>query len=174
MRHLVRQVFDKDGTLLAEHDWLHDDPTYANFFLRSAAERGEWLPVRLRDQAGPQPDYVPVSAGADQPEAVFAGVDVQRDRISVSTASHQASPGISLVFGAVDVQRGRIDRVELHQHSIQVGTCDRGVALSYVETGRESVVFLLSDDQVALHIASLIKARYQAFGGVKAAAGQGA
>jgi len=45
MRHLVRQVFDKDGTLLAEHDWLHDDPTYANFFLRSAAERGEWLPA---------------------------------------------------------------------------------------------------------------------------------
>lgn len=43
MRRLVRQVFDKDGTLLAEHDWLHDDPTYANCFLRSAAVRGEWL-----------------------------------------------------------------------------------------------------------------------------------
>lgn len=43
MRRLVRQVFDKDGTLLAEHDWLHEDPTYANWFLRSAAVRGEWL-----------------------------------------------------------------------------------------------------------------------------------
>lgn len=45
LRQLVRQVFDKDGVLLAEHDWLHDDPTYANFFLRAAAERGEWRPA---------------------------------------------------------------------------------------------------------------------------------
>ena len=80
---------------------------------------------------------------------------------------------LSLVFGAVDVQQGRIDRVALHQHSIQVGTCDRGVTLSYVETGRESVVFVLSCEQVESHIADLTQARQQAFGGVKAAAGQG-
>lgn len=81
---------------------------------------------------------------------------------------------ISLVFGAVDVQQGRIDRVALHQHSIQVGTCDRGVTVSYVETGRESVVFILSGEQVDLHIAALTQARQQAFGGATAAAGQGA
>lgn len=70
----------------------------------------------------------------------------------------------------MDVQRGRIDRVTLHQRSIQVGTC----AVSYVETGRESVVFALNSDQLALHVADLLKAAYQAFGGATAAVGQGA
>ena len=81
LRHLVRQVFDKDGMLLAEHDWLHEDPTYANFFLRSAAVRGEWLheATVAAKQAG-----------------VFAGADVQRDRISVSTANHQVESWSSL------------------------------------------------------------------------------
>lgn len=85
LRQLVRQVFDKDGVLLAEHDWLHDDPTYANFFLRSAAERGEWLPVKLRAQADAQPADPQVSADeAAQGQApVFAGADVQRERIGV-------------------------------------------------------------------------------------------
>lgn len=78
------------------------------------------------------------------------------------------------MFGAVDVLPGRIDRVALHQHSIQVGTCDRGVTLSYVETGRDSVVFILSGEQVDLHIAALTQARQQAFGGATATAGQGA
>lgn len=73
----------------------------------------------------------------------------------------------------MDVQPGRIDRVTLHQRSIQVGVCDAGVTLSYVETGRESVVFVLSCEQVESHIADLTQASQQAFGGVKAAAGQG-
>lgn len=81
---------------------------------------------------------------------------------------------LSLVFGAVDVQQGRIDRVALHQHSIQVGTCDRGVTVSYVETGRESVVFVLSQQQAESHIAALQQACQQAFGGAPAEAGQGA
>ncbi|MEN9492328.1 MAG: hypothetical protein RJA63_2777 [Pseudomonadota bacterium] len=81
---------------------------------------------------------------------------------------------LSLVFGAVDVQQGRIDRVALHQHSIQVGTCDRGVTVSYVETGRESVVFILNREQVESHIADLTQASQQAFGGAAAVAGQGA
>ena len=98
LRELLRQVYWKDGTLLAEHDWLHDDPTYASFFLRSAAERGEWLPVKLRDQAGTQPDAVPVPAAADQSEVVFFGVDVQCDRISVLTAGHQAKANTRLVI----------------------------------------------------------------------------
>ena len=71
------------------------------------------------------------------------------------------------------MQPGRIDRVALHQHSIQVGTCDRGVTLSYVETGRESVVFVLSGEQVDLHIEALTQARQQAFGDAAAAGGQG-
>lgn len=73
----------------------------------------------------------------------------------------------------MDVQPGRIDCVTLHQRSIQVGVCDAGVTLSYVETGRESVVFVLSCEQVESHIADLTQAHRQAFGGVKAAAGQG-
>lgn len=86
LRELVRQVYWKDGTLLAEHDWLHDDPTYANFFLRSAAERGEWQPVKLRADA--KPTDAPVSADtAGQGQApVFAGVDVRQDRISVRSS----------------------------------------------------------------------------------------
>ena len=71
------------------------------------------------------------------------------------------------------MQPGRIDCVTLHQRSIQVGVCDAGVTLSYVETGRESAVFVLSGEQVDSHIAALNQARQQAFGGVKAAAGQG-
>ncbi len=98
LRELVRQVYWKDGTLLAEHDWLHDDPIYANCFLRSAAERGEWLPTKLRDQAGSKPDSAPVSADADQPEPVFAGADVQRDRISVSIAAHPAKADARLLI----------------------------------------------------------------------------
>jgi hypothetical protein len=69
LRHTVSQVFWKDGTLLAEHDWLHDDPIYANCFLRSAAERGEWLPVKLRAQTDAQPadanPATPAPAGPD-------------------------------------------------------------------------------------------------------------
>ena len=72
------------------------------------------------------------------------------------------------------MQRGRIDRVTLHQRSIQVGTCDAGVTLSYVETGRESVVFILNREQVESHIADLTQASQQAFGGTTAKAGQGA
>lgn len=73
----------------------------------------------------------------------------------------------------MDVQPGRIDRVTLHQRSIQVGVCDAGVTLSYVETGRESVVFVLSCEQVESHIADLTKAWWRAFGGVKPSAGLG-
>ncbi len=80
---------------------------------------------------------------------------------------------IPFKLGEVDVQSGRIDCVTLHQRSIQVGVCDAGVTLSYVETGRESVVFVLSREQLSLHVASLLQAAYQAFGGVKAAARQG-
>ena len=80
---------------------------------------------------------------------------------------------IPFKLGEVDVQPGRIDRVTLHQRSIQVGVCDAGVTLSYVETGRESVVFVLSCEQVESHIADLTQAWWRAFGGVKAAAGQG-
>lgn len=88
LRESVTQVYWKDGTLLAEHDWLHDDPIYANFFLRDAAERGEWLPVKLRAQADAQPVDPQVSADeAAQGQApVFAGVDVQQDRLSVRSS----------------------------------------------------------------------------------------
>ena len=103
LRELVRQVYWKDGTLLAEHDWLHDDPVYANFFLRSAAERGEWLPVKLRDQAGTQPEDIPTSADAAKPEPIFSGVDVQRDRISVTTTGHQVEPGTRLEITLTDL-----------------------------------------------------------------------
>ena len=98
LRELLRQVYWKDGTLLAEHDWLHDDPTYANFFLRSAAERGDWLPTKLLDQANAQPDAAPVSAAAEQPEVVFAGVDVRRDQVGVTITGHQVDANTRLVI----------------------------------------------------------------------------
>ena len=103
IRQLVRQVFDKDGTLLAEHDWLHDDPTFANFFLRSAAERGEWLPVKLR--ADVQPNDAPVSVDiAGQGQApVFAGVDVQREQVSAVITGRQFSPGTRLEISLNDL-----------------------------------------------------------------------
>ena len=69
LRHPVSQVFWKDGTLLAEHDWLHDDPIFANCFLRAAAERGEWLPVKLRTKTDSKPSEAkhatPAPAGSD-------------------------------------------------------------------------------------------------------------
>lgn len=91
LRELLRQVYWKDGTLLAEHDWLHDDPTYANFFLRSAAERGEWLPAKLLGEA--KPTVAPVSADvAAQGQApVFAGGDVQQDRVSIRNSQSPQS-----------------------------------------------------------------------------------
>lgn len=95
LRALVRQVYWKDGTLLAEHDWLHDDPIFANFFLRSAAERGEWLPVKLRDQAD-----VPPETSQDQ-APVFAGVDVQQDRVSMRT-DHPIQPESRLEMTLTD------------------------------------------------------------------------
>lgn len=97
LRELLRQVYWKDGTLLAEHDWLHDDPTYANFFLRSAAERGEWLPVKLRADA--QPTVAPVSSdAAGQGQApVFAGADVQQDRVSIRN-SHPVEAATKLAM----------------------------------------------------------------------------
>ena len=103
LRELVRQVYWKDGTLLAEHDWLHDDPTYANFFLRDAAERGEWLLNKLLDQASAQPGVAPVSAGVEKPEPIISGVDVQRDRISVATTSHQIEHGTRLEITLMDL-----------------------------------------------------------------------
>lgn len=86
LRELLRQVYWKDGTLLAEHDWLHDDPTYANFFLRSAAERGEWLPVKLRGEAKPTAAPVSADATAQGQAPIFAGVDVRQDRLSVRSS----------------------------------------------------------------------------------------
>lgn len=97
LRESLTQVYWKDGTLLAEHDWLHDDPTYANFFLRAAAERGEWLPVKLRaKKTDAQPADAPISTGAAGPAPIFAGIDVQRDRISMAVTSHQVVPGTRL------------------------------------------------------------------------------
>lgn len=103
LRYTVSQVFWKDGTLLAEHDWLHDDPIFASCFLRSAAERGEWLPVKLRDQIGTRPDDTPVSTSAAGPAPIFAGIDVQRDRISVATSSHQSEPCTRLEITLTDL-----------------------------------------------------------------------
>lgn len=103
LRESLTQVYWKDGTLLAEHDWLHDDPVYANFFLRSAAERGEWLPVKLRAQTDAQPADAPVSTGAAVPAPIFAGIDVQRDRVSATIASHQADPGTRLEITLTDL-----------------------------------------------------------------------
>lgn len=82
----VTQVFLKDGTLLAEHDWLHDDPIFASCFLRSAAERGEWLPVKLRGEAKPTAAPVSADAAAQGQAQVFAGVDVRQDRLSVRSS----------------------------------------------------------------------------------------
>jgi len=103
LRESVTQVYWKDGTLLAEHDWLHDDPTYANFFLRSAAERGEWLPTKLLDQASAQPGVAPVSAGLNKPEPIVSGVDVQRDRISTTTTGRQVESGTRLEITLTDL-----------------------------------------------------------------------
>jgi len=102
LRESVTQVFWKDGTLLAEHDWLHDDPIYANCFLRDAAERGEWVPVKLRAKADEQAGDTSVSAAAAGEEVVFAGVDVQRDRIAMSIASQQAEPGTRIEITLTD------------------------------------------------------------------------
>lgn len=34
MRRDVLQIFHPNGNLLAEHDWIHEDPVYASYFLR--------------------------------------------------------------------------------------------------------------------------------------------
>ncbi len=36
MRRDVLQIFHPDGNLLAEHDWIHEDPEYASHYLRDA------------------------------------------------------------------------------------------------------------------------------------------
>lgn len=91
LRESVTQVYWKDGMLLAEHDWLHDDPIYANCFLRDAAERGEWLPVKLRGAAKPTAAPVSADVAAQGQAPVFAGVDVQQDRVSIRNSQSPQS-----------------------------------------------------------------------------------
>lgn len=92
LRRSVLQVWDKGGTLLAEHDRIHADPEYPGFFLRENLPKG-WLEIMGKGGDEPEPQAQELGGSMQLLRAQL--LEAQAAKIRLRVAAMREAEGVA-------------------------------------------------------------------------------